>query len=133
MKTTILVVEDHDTVRRSLREWLEAVFPQCRVIEAASGEEAITIAQAKLPSVVVMDIGLQQMNGIEATRHIKAAVPTAQIVMLTIHEDEAYRADATTAGASAYVAKRTMQTELLPTLAALLSGQDELERVKCDK
>jgi len=130
MQPTILIVEDHDAVRRLLREWLETVFPQCRVIEAASGEEAITIAQAESPRVVVMDIGLQQMNGIEATRRIKAAVPSTQVVMLTIHEAEAYRADAAAAGASAYVPKRTMHTELLPTLAALLSGQDEPEDVR---
>lgn len=125
MEATILVVEDHDGVRRSLRDWLEVAFPGCRVVEAASGEEAIAIAQARSPRLVVMDIVLPQMNGIEATRHIKAAVPTAQVVILTIHEDGAYRADAAAAGASAYVPKRTMQSELLPTLAALLATQTE--------
>jgi DNA-binding NarL/FixJ family response regulator len=72
------------------------------------------------------------MNGIEATRRIKAAAPTAQVVMLTIHEDEAYRADAAAAGASAYVPKRLMQTELLPALEALLSGQEESEDADCE-
>jgi DNA-binding NarL/FixJ family response regulator len=132
VSATILIVEDHDTVRRSLREWLEAVFPQHRFIEAASGEEAVAIAQARSPRVVVMDIALPQMNGIEATRRIKAAAPTAQVVMLTIHEDEAYRADAAAAGASAYVPKRLMQTELLPALEALLSGQEESEDADCE-
>jgi DNA-binding NarL/FixJ family response regulator len=122
---TILIVEDHDAVRRSLRDWLEAVFPQYGFIEAASGEEAVAIAQAKSPQAVIMDIALPRMNGIEATRRIKATVPTAQVVILTIHEDKAYRADAAAAGASAYVPKRVMQTKLLPTLAALLSTQNE--------
>lgn len=130
MPAIILIVEDHDAVRRSLRDWLEAVFPQHRFIEAASGEEAVAIAQARSPHAVIMDIVLPKMNGIEATRRIKAAVPTAQVVMLTIHEDEAYRADAAAAGASAYVPKRAMQTELLPTVAALLSTQDEPEDVR---
>lgn len=125
MSPTILIVEDHKAVRNSLRDWLEAVFPQCDVLEAASGEEAVVIARARSPRVVVMDIGLPKMNGIEATRQIKAAVPAAQIVMLTIHEEEAYRADAVVAGATAYVPKRVMQTELVPTLAALLSDQKE--------
>lgn len=121
MTATILIVEDHDAVRKSLRDWLEGEFPQCRVIEAASGEEAIALIRVESPRLVVMDISLPGMSGIEATRQIKAALPSTQIVMLTIHEGDTYRADATTAGASAYVPKRVMQTELLPTLAALLA------------
>ena len=121
MPATILIVEDHDAVRRSLRDWLEVEFPQCRVIEAASGEEAIALIRIESPRLVVMDISLPGMSGIEATRRIKAALPSAQIVMLTIHENDAHRAEATAAGASAYVPKRVMQTELIPTLAALLA------------
>jgi DNA-binding NarL/FixJ family response regulator len=123
MSSTILIVEDHEAVRSSLRDWLKGVFPQCDVVEAASGEEAIAIARVRLPRVVVMDIGLPRMNGIEATRQIKATVPAVQVVVLTIHEEEAYRADAVTAGAAAYVPKRVMQTELVPTLATLLSNK----------
>jgi len=125
MTATILIVEDHDAVRRSLRDWLQVEFPQCRVIEAASGEEAIVLIQVESPRLVVMDISLPGMSGIEATRQIKAALPSAQIVMLTIHENDTYRADATTAGASAYVPKRVMQTELIPTLAALLANDGD--------
>jgi DNA-binding NarL/FixJ family response regulator len=125
MPTTILIVENHDAVRVSLREWLEAAIPQCRVIEAASGEEAVALAQANLPRLVVMDIGLPQMNGIEATRLIKATVPAVQVVILTIYENKAYCADAMAAGASAYVPKRNMQREFLPTLTELLSTPDQ--------
>jgi DNA-binding NarL/FixJ family response regulator len=60
-------------------------------------------------------------------RRIKAKVPTAQVVILTIHEDDVYRADTTMAGASAYVPKRTVQRELVPTLKALLSTQGDSE------
>ena len=125
MTATILIVEDHDAVRRSLRDWLGVEFPQCRVIEAASGEEAIALIQVESPRLVVMDISLPGMSGIEATRQIKAALPSAQVVMLTIHENDTYRADATMAGASAYVPKRVMQTELIPTLAALLANDGD--------
>ena len=127
MSPTILIVEDHDAMRSALREWLETVFPHCRVIEAANAEQAIPIAQAELPKVIVMDIGLPQMNGIEASRRIKTSVPSAQVVILTIHEDKAYRADAKAAGVSAYVPKRAMQTELVSTLAALLSDRKNQE------
>jgi two-component system invasion response regulator UvrY len=122
MPAKILIVEDHDAVRRSLRDWLKVEFPQCRVIEAVSGEEAMALTQIESPHLVVMDITLPGMSGIEATRQIKATLPSAQIVMLTVHEDETYRADATAAGASAYVPKRAMQTELVRTLAALLAN-----------
>ena len=128
MPATILIVEDHDAVRRSLRDWLEVEFPRCRVIEVASGEQAITLIRSEAiesPRLVVMDISLPGMSGIEATRQIKASLPSAQIVMLTIHEGDTYRADATAAGASAYVPKRTMQTELIPTLAALLANDHD--------
>jgi DNA-binding NarL/FixJ family response regulator len=119
---TILVVEDHDTVRRALRDWLEVELPQCRVIEAANGEDAVALTSIESPCLVVMDIRLPGMNGIETTRHIKAALPCAQIVMLSILEGDTYRAEATAAGASAYVQKQRMHVELLPTLAGLLAN-----------
>jgi DNA-binding NarL/FixJ family response regulator len=120
MPETILIVEDHEPVRRSLREWLEYVFPWCDVVEAGSGEEAIAVAQARAPCVIVMDISLPGMSGIEATRRIKAILPATQIVILTIHEDGPYRAEALAAGACAYVIKRKMQAELMPVLSRLL-------------
>ncbi len=122
MTATILIVEDHDTVRKALRDWLEVEFPQCRVFEAANGEEAIALTRIESPYLIVMDIRLPGMNGIEAARRIKATLPSAQIVMLTIHTSDTYRADATAAGASAYVTKQAMHVELVPTLAALLAS-----------
>ena len=121
---TILIVEDNDSVRKSLREWLEGAFPKYQFIEAASGEQAIDIVQAKLPCAVIMDISLPGMSGIEATRHIKSTVPTTQVVILTIHEEKAFRADAEAAGASAFVTKRVMRKELVPALAAILNAED---------
>jgi DNA-binding NarL/FixJ family response regulator len=123
MSMTILIVEDHDDVRRAMRDWLEVEFPRCRVIEAASGEEAIVMARIESPRLVVMEIRLPGMNGIETTRQIKAALPCVQIVMLTVHTSDIYRADARAAGASAYVTKQRMYSELVPTLAALLANE----------
>ena len=121
MCPTILIVEDHDAVRTSLRDWLSATFPDWTLVEAKSGEEAVDLALARPPDVVLVDIGLPGMNGIETTRHIKAVVPQAQVVMLTIYEAPEYQADAAAAGASAYIVKRRMHTELIPVLARLLS------------
>jgi DNA-binding NarL/FixJ family response regulator len=123
----ILIVEDHDGVRQSLREWLELSFPQYQLVEAASGEEAVSVAQSVCPRLVIMDIGLPGVNGIEAVQGIKATRPATQVVMLTIYDDEAHRADAAAAEASAYVPKRKVQTELLPVITRLLAEDNEME------
>jgi DNA-binding NarL/FixJ family response regulator len=129
MTMKILIVEDHDATRQSLRDWLEAVFPRCRVVEAPTGERAVVLARAESPQLVVMDISLPGMDGVKATRRIKAALPAAHVVMLSIHEDGVYRAAAFAAGASAFVPKRKVQSELLPTLSELLSVRSTPERV----
>jgi len=123
----ILIVEDNDNVRKSLHEWLQGAFPKYQFIEAASGEQAIDIVQAKSPCAVIMDISLPGMSGIEATRYIKNNIPNTQVVILTIHEEEAFRADAKAAGASAFVTKRVMRKELVPALAAVLAAEDNAE------
>ncbi len=107
-------------MRQSLREWLELSFPRDQLLEATSGEEGVTLARAMSPCLVIMDIGLPGMSGIEAAQSIKAAVPSTRVVMLTMFDDEAHRADAVAAGVSAYVPKRKVQTELLPVLTGLL-------------
>lgn len=121
MSPHILIVEDHKGVRQSLREWLELSFPGYQLLEAASGEEGVAVAQAMSPCLVILDIGLPGMNGIEAAQGIKAAAPATRVVMLTMYDDEAHRADAAAAGVSAYVPKRKVQTELLPVLTRLLA------------
>jgi DNA-binding NarL/FixJ family response regulator len=117
---SVLVVEDHEALRRSLHEWVQAVFPWCTVLDAQSGEEAVSISQASPPVVVLMDVGLPGMNGIETTRRLKAFLPNTRIVMLTILEADGYRTESAAAGACAFVSKRHMHSELLPVLGALL-------------
>ncbi|KKM82694.1 hypothetical protein LCGC14_1316920 [marine sediment metagenome] len=129
MPTTILVVEDHDTLRKFVREWLALEFPCCRVVAASCGEEAIALTRIESPRVVVTGISLPGMNGIDVVRQIKAILPCAHFVMLTIHEEQAYRAEATLAGASAYVPKRLILTELIPAIAALLTNDGDCESV----
>lgn len=120
-QSCILVVDDHDQVRCLLKEWLETVFPQFSVIEARSGEEAVVVAQAKLPKLVIMDIVLPKMDGIRAAQLIKESVPAAKVVILTMHEEEQYKKDAFASGVNAYVPKRLMQSDLLPTLTRLIA------------
>ncbi len=121
-KARILIVDDVGVVRANLREWLEAVFPAAHVSEAASGEEAVAMAEEEGPHVVVMDIALPGINGIEAARRIKAIRPGARVVMLTIHEESDYRREAESAGADAYVFKRRMASDLIPAVTRLMAS-----------
>ncbi len=106
MPGTILIVEDHDAVRTAQCAGLQTECSQPRIIQAASGEAAVELARDQLPDVIIMDIALPGMSGSEATRRIKASTPGVYIMILTIPEEEAYRADAMAAGASAFVPKR---------------------------
>lgn len=120
IQPVVLIIEDHEAVRRGLRKLLELEFSQIYVIEAASGEEGVQRSLLESPQLIVMDISLPGMNGIEATRQIRKMHPYVPIVIFTVHEDEIYRAEASAAGASAYVSKRTMQTDLTAKLSAYL-------------
>ncbi len=122
MGNHILIVEDHKALRKSLGEWLKGVLPQCDFSEAASGEEAIEICRDITPDLILMDISLPRLNGIGTTKSLLTMVPTARVVMLTIHEEEAYRSEALSAGASGFVPKRLMKSELVPTLKRLLAS-----------
>lgn len=121
MTDSILIVEDHEKVRRALRKLLEVRFSQYHVIEAGTGEEALQQTLTNAPQLILMDITLPGMSGIEATRRIRALGSSPAIVMFTIHEDDIYRQEAEEAGAVAYVTKQALQSELLPQLATLLN------------
>lgn len=118
----ILIVDYYERTRGLLRQWLESLFPECAVIEAESGEDAVVLAKTRIPRLVVMDISLPNMNGIKATQLIKESVPTAKVVLIAMHEDEAHRADAFAAGVSEYVPKRLMQVNLIPALKRLIAN-----------
>ena len=120
-KPTILIVEDHEAVRASLINLLRANFKDCRFLETKNGEEAIALVRAHKPDIVLMDIGLPEMSGIEATRHIKTEVPKTKVVVMTIHEATEYRADADAAGASGFLLKKEIPSKLVPLLVGLLS------------
>jgi DNA-binding NarL/FixJ family response regulator len=125
MSNSILIVEDHEKVRQALRKLLEVKFSQYQVIEVRSGEEALSLTLEDTPQLIIMDITLPGMSGIEATRRIQASASAPPVVMFTIHEDDIYRKEATDAGAIAYVAKHALQSELLPQLSTLLTPDED--------
>lgn len=117
---TILIVEDHARTREVVRDWLSFVFPQARFLEAGTGEEALAAAAKQPPQLVLMDVEMPGMKGIEATRRIKLLAPGTQVVILSIYQAPEYQSAAIAAGASAYLPKASMHTELIPLLRTLL-------------
>ena len=105
-KIHLLLVDDHEVIRTGLRMLLENQ-PDMEIIgEASTGRQAIELAKTLSPDVIIMDITLPDLSGIEATRQIKQEVPKTAIVALTIHEDEQYFFEMLQAGAAGYVPKR---------------------------
>ena len=103
---TLLLVEDELLVRQGLCMWLEGETDTTVVGEASDGAEAITLAQALQPDVVLMDISLPTIDGITAAAAIRAAVPHCAVVFLSLYDDAATRARADAAGAVAFVGKQ---------------------------
>jgi DNA-binding NarL/FixJ family response regulator len=125
---TVLIVDDNRLVRAALRDWLADLYPGSRLLEAGSGEDAVRITLAERPTLVLMDIDLPQISGLEATRWIKMTAPETLVVILSVHEANDYRAAAADAGANAYVPKRATPAELLPVLTHLLGEHRQSER-----
>ena len=123
MTTRLLLVDDHAVVRSGLRMLLGSERDVDIVGEASTAAEAMHAADQLKPDVILMDIGLPDMSGIEATREIKKKFPKVAIVALTIHEDEEYFFKMLEAGASGYVPKRAAPDELLTAIRAAALGQ----------
>lgn len=122
MTTRLLLIDDHAVVRSGLRMLLENQ-PGLEIVgEAGTGREALALVKQLQPNIVLMDIGLPDMSGIEVTRQIKQQWPTVSIVALTIHEDEEYFFKMLQAGVSGYVPKRAAPEELLTALQTAIEG-----------
>jgi len=119
----ILIVDDHGIVRAGIRSLLESEPDMEVVAEASLGEKALEKAVLMHPDVVLMDIALPDMSGIEAGRRIKERIPDAQILMLTMHDDQEFFYSALRAGASGYMLKGGEPQELLYAIRAVSHGQ----------
>jgi DNA-binding NarL/FixJ family response regulator len=123
MAIRLLLVDDHAVVRSGLRMLLENERDVEIIGEASSAAEAIEAAVRLKPDVILMDIGLPDKSGIDATREIKQRMSETAIVALTIHEDEEYFFKMLEAGASGYVPKRAAPEELITAIRAAATGQ----------
>jgi DNA-binding NarL/FixJ family response regulator len=120
---SILIVEDFQLLRSSVVQWLQTRFPGCVVHGVDSGEQALEHARSARPDIVLMDINLPGIDGIEATCRMKAQAPEAAVVMLTMHDTPQHRAAAASAGAAGYVPKSEMEAKLESTVESLLKSR----------
>jgi DNA-binding NarL/FixJ family response regulator len=121
-KLRILLADDHQMLRDGLQLLIDARPDMCVVGQAADGQEALRKAHELSPDIVVMDISMPGLNGLQATQQLKAQMPAIRVLALTAHEDESYLAQLCKAGASGYVLKRSAGDELLHALTTVAGG-----------
>lgn len=118
----ILLADDHTLVRQGLRRILEAREDLRVVAEAGSGVEAVELARLHLPDLVLLDVGMKGLNGIEALAQLRRVLPNLAVLMLSMHSDERYVVRALREGARGYVLKDCVEQELLEAVAAVRRG-----------
>ena len=122
-KIRIVLADDHTVMRAGLRSLLERQ-PDLEVVgEAEDGRRTVELAASLCPDVVVMDIGMPNLNGIEAARQIVAKQPTTSVVILSMHSDETYVMRAMKAGARAYLLKDSAEADLIRAIQAVSQGK----------
>ena len=122
-KIRVVIADDHAVLRAGLRMLINTQPDMIVVAEAGDGLAAVRQATETKPDVVVMDITMPAMGGIQAIEQIRQALPQTQILVLTMHDDTAYLRSALAAGASGYVVKKSADSELISAITAVHRGQ----------
>lgn len=127
MKIRVVVADDHSVVRKGIRELLTDE-PDIEVIgEARDGREAVRLATTLQPDVVVMDIAMPELSGVEATKQIRDAAPNVRVVALTAFDDDPYVYGLLNAGAKGYVLKTAESSEIVRAVRAAAQGQTAID------
>ena len=122
----ILLADDHAVVRQGFKMIL-SVHPDMEIVgEAGNGREAVQLAEELRPDVIVMDVAMPELNGIEATRRVTEAVPHSRILALSMHKDSVYVREILRAGARGYLLKDAPAGDLVAAIRALASGEGYL-------
>src|SRR6185295_2136855 len=122
MPTRVLLVDDHELVRQGIAAMLHSATDLQVVGEARSGREALEVARRELPDVVLMDVKMPDMDGLEATRKIKEERARTAVIMLTMHDNPSYLRDAVRAGAAGYLLKDVSKDELVDAIRQVATG-----------
>src|ERR1700739_2302465 len=122
-KIRILLADDHQLMRSGIRLMLERESDLSVVGEASDGRQAVALAKSLRPDVVVMDIGMANLNGIEAAQQVTQNRPEVAIVMLSMHSDESYVLRALKAGARGYLLKDSAEADLIKAVHAVAGGK----------
>ncbi len=125
----LMLVDDHEVVRTGLKAFLETQEGMEVVAVAGSGPEAVERALQERPDVVVMDITMPSMDGLETTRKLKALLPDVQVLALTVHDDKQYLFEMMSAGASGYLTKQSAAEELVDAVRTVAKGNVYLQPV----
>ena len=122
-KITVLLAEDHTIVREGFRKMLELENDIEVIGEAEDGRKAVALAKKLRPAVVLMDIAMPHLNGLEATRQILKAVPATKVLMLSAHSDDAYVKNATESGAAGFLLKQTSAHDVCRAIREVHQGK----------
>ena len=122
-KIRILLADDHTVIRLGLKLLLERQADFVVVGEAEDGRKAIQLAESLQPDVIVMDVAMPNLNGIEATRQITTALPKVAVVVLSMHSDESYVMRALKAGAKGYLLKDSAEADLIQAIRTVVTGK----------
>lgn len=125
-KTRILLADDHRMVRQGFRLILQAQDDMEVVGETGNGREAVEMSKTLRPDVVVMDVTMPELNGIEATRRIREAEPLVRVLALSVHRDGVYVREILRAGAEGYILKESADSELIAAVRAVAQGNSYL-------
>jgi len=125
-RTRILLVDDHAVVRQGFKMILDAQSDMEIVGEAANGREAVELAAQLRPDIVVMDVAMPELNGIEATRRVIAAGPHIRVIALSMHKDSVYVREILRAGARGYLLKDSGADDLVKAIRAVAGGESYL-------
>ncbi len=123
----VLIVDDHAVVRKGVRGYLEAQPDITIVGEADSGEEAVRLAADRMPDVILMDLVMPGMDGVEATRRVREVSPGSQVIVLTSYHDDDHIFPAIKAGALSYLLKNVRPEELAAAVRAAAQGDAVLD------
>ncbi len=123
MAVRVLIADDHAIVRAGLRAVLKGEVGMELVGEASGGEEALSLVEALRPDILVLDLSMPDLDGIQVTRQVQSSAPGVRVLILTVHEDEALLREAMRAGAAGYILKHAAEAELISAIHTVQMGE----------